>query len=95
MNETGDIVSISYFDFKGFGFDSTKGDRISFFAATSLEGNQNLMKENTLDKQEKADKEEKEEENHDTFDSPEDSVDSTENSTMQTDASEETSVPEL
>ena len=94
MNETGDIVSISYFDFKGLGFDSTKGDRISFFAATSLEGNQNLMKENTLDKQEKADKEEKEEENHDTFDSPEDSVESTENSTMQTDASEDTSVLE-
>lgn len=35
MNETGEIVSVSYFDFEGFGFSSQNGDRISFFAASS------------------------------------------------------------
>lgn len=34
MNKTGDIVSMSYFDFEGFGFDSRNGDRISFFGTT-------------------------------------------------------------
>ena len=35
MNDTGEIVSVSYFDFEGFGFSSQNGDRISFFAASS------------------------------------------------------------
>lgn len=53
MNESGDIVSISYFDFKGFGFDSQKGDRISFFAATSPDGEKNLLQENQGSEQNK------------------------------------------
>lgn len=39
MNKTGDIVSMSYFDFKGFGFNSLNGDRISFFASTDVSKN--------------------------------------------------------
>lgn len=35
MDETGTMVSTNYFQFRGLGFDSTKGDRISFFAASS------------------------------------------------------------
>lgn len=34
MNNDGKIVSFSYFDFKGMGFDSTRGDRICMFAST-------------------------------------------------------------
>lgn len=32
MDETGALVSYPYFDFEGFGFSSSAGDRISFFA---------------------------------------------------------------
>lgn len=35
LDESGDILSMSYFDFSGFGFNSQNGDRISFFAASS------------------------------------------------------------
>lgn len=35
INESGEIVSMNYFDFDGFGFNSANGDRISFFAASS------------------------------------------------------------
>lgn len=34
INNSGEIVSYSYFEFSGFGFDSSNGDRISFFAAS-------------------------------------------------------------
>ena len=39
MNKTGDIVSMSYFDYQGFGFNSLQGDRISFFATTDTSKN--------------------------------------------------------
>ncbi len=39
LDNEGDIVSNTYFDFSGFGFDSAKGDRISFFAASEGDGN--------------------------------------------------------
>lgn len=42
MNEDGNIVTYSYFDFEGFGFDSKNGDRISFFTASSSEPSNNL-----------------------------------------------------
>ena len=32
INNTGSIVSVSYFEFSGFGFESSNNDRISFFA---------------------------------------------------------------
>lgn len=35
LDENGDIVSVSYFEFNGFGFSSNNGDRISFFASSS------------------------------------------------------------
>lgn len=35
VDNTGSMVSSSYFDFDGFGFRSQNGDRISFFAASS------------------------------------------------------------
>ena len=35
MNKDGDIVSFSYFDYSGLGFDSEKGDRICMFASTA------------------------------------------------------------
>lgn len=35
VDNTGSMVSSSYFDFDGFGFHSQNGDRISFFAASS------------------------------------------------------------
>lgn len=44
MNNDGDLVSYSYFDFKGLGFDSKKFDRICFFAATN-DNIQNRMQE--------------------------------------------------
>ena len=44
MNNDGDLVSYSYFDFKGLGFDSKKFDRICFFAATT-DNIQNRMQE--------------------------------------------------
>jgi len=34
INQSGELVSYSYFDFSGLGFDSTEGDRISFFGAS-------------------------------------------------------------
>ena len=33
LNENGDMISWTYFDFQGLGFSSLQGDRISFFAA--------------------------------------------------------------
>ena len=39
MNKTGDIVSMSYFDYQAFGFNSLQGDRISFFATTDTSKN--------------------------------------------------------
>lgn len=39
MNKTGDIVSMSYFDYQGFEFNSLQGDRISFFATTDTSKN--------------------------------------------------------
>lgn len=57
LNKSGEIVSISYFDFKGFGFNSISGDRISFFA--SADGSQtsesNFSKEAISEKQDDTD----------------------------------------
>lgn len=59
LNKSGKIVSISYFDFKGFGFNSISGDRISFFA--SADGSQtsesNFSKEAISEKQDDTDAE--------------------------------------
>lgn len=59
LNKSGEIVSISYFDFKGFGFNSISGDRISFFA--SADGSQtsesNFSKEAISEKQDDTDAE--------------------------------------
>lgn len=59
LNTSGEIVSISYFDFKGFGFNSISGDRISFFA--SADGSQtsesNFSKEAISEKQDDTDAE--------------------------------------
>lgn len=43
MNESGSLVSYSYFDFEGFGFNSLNGDRISFFATSSGDIDKNQL----------------------------------------------------
>lgn len=67
LNNEGDIVSNTYFDFYGFGFDSAKGDRISFFAASEGSGEteeiNNMLKSETVrELEEKESKEATEEE---------------------------------
>lgn len=47
MNESGTLVSYSYFDFEGFGFNSLNGDRISFFATSSGDTQKNRLGDNS------------------------------------------------
>lgn len=61
IDDTGSLLSMSYFDFSGFGFDSRNGDRISFFAASasSLTGDQPSGFGKETDKEKEESEEEK------------------------------------
>ena len=61
IDDTGSLLSMSYFDFSGFGFDSRNGDRISFFAASAsaLTGDQPSGFGKETDKEKEESEEEK------------------------------------
>ena len=70
LDDNGDLVSVSYYDFSGFGFNSQAGDRISFFASSSksnaLNNKIKKEKENNTDETDKEDTQDNSESKSDT-----------------------------
>ena len=94
LDENGDIVSISYYGFYGFGFSSSNGDRISFFASSSSESGSNLKKSQYSEDSNSPKSTEEEEETDESSDAIETLKDSSEKSTEDSKESSDTSSEE-